>query len=466
MMDQDTRLAAFCSPHGPEIFHSITHRHQIWKEDPYDVDSIQRQARDVFERYVNRACAQPVPDAGRVLLIKGDSGSGKTHLMQAFRNWAHGRNTGYYSYMQMSSAVGNYAHYVLSNTLDSLDKPHYKTFGETSSLMRLANALVEDPRVVPPKALETLRETPLQAKDLNTLIFKLADRIMQVQKYSAIDLDLIRVLLYLQPGNPSLKIRVLKYLRCEPLAACDCRMLGGIVPLTGDDQPMRRLSMLGQLMWAADMSAFIICLDQLEDILDLHNEQATQQFRQAMQTVITLADQIPTSVVVISCLADFYVEFGPRLSSSHRARIESDPSPVVLQAEIANAQIEQLISKRLLALYDDQEAYFDEKQPLYPFPADVLSTLSGQKIRQILDWCRQAQEQCMRTGKPPTPNLLPEEADDDAPMPPTETDGIDSLHLARLWNDFHATHNAATPDSETQMKDLLVWGIIQCSTET
>jgi len=464
MTDQDKRLNAFCTPHGPEIFHSITHRHQIWKEDPYDVDSIQQTARDTFERYVNRACAQPTPDSGRILLIKGDSGSGKTHLMQAFRHWTHERNAGYYSYMQMTSTVTNYARYVLSNTLDALDKPHYHTYGQTSSLMRLANALVEDPRVIPNSALSTLREKTLAPKDLSTLIFKLADRIVQSPKFSNLDLDLIRVLLYLQPGNPSLKIRVLKYLRCEALAEYDCRMLGGIIPLTDDDQPMRRLSMLGQLMWAVDMSAFVICLDQLEDILDLHNEQTARQFRHAMQTIITLADQIPTAVIVISCLADFYVEFGPKLSSSHRARIESDPAPIVLQTELSETQIQHLISKRLLALYDDQDIPFDEAHPLAPFPSSIIPQLSGQKIRQILDWCRQTREQCIRTGTAPKFNASPEAS---TPEPKQmDADAVDTLRLARMWNDFHATHSAATPDSDAQMQEVLAWGILQCCTES
>src|ERR1700739_1975648 len=80
----DPRIAAFCAPERPEVFHAVAYRNDIWKEDPFDVETIHEEARTTFERLVNRA-AQPSGTAGgRILLLEGEAGSGKTHLLRAF----------------------------------------------------------------------------------------------------------------------------------------------------------------------------------------------------------------------------------------------------------------------------------------------------------------------------------------------------------------------------------------------
>ena len=95
-------------------------RNEIWRPDPFDVETIHDEAREVFRRLVARASMTPRPTSGRILLLKGESGSGKTHLMRAFRNWAHGERRGYCGYMQMTSAADDYGRYVLNNLIDSL----------------------------------------------------------------------------------------------------------------------------------------------------------------------------------------------------------------------------------------------------------------------------------------------------------------------------------------------------------
>ncbi len=79
----DPRTAAFCSTVLPDLFHAVAHHQQIWRRDPYDVESIHAEARNGFERMLHRATTPPGPPAGRVLLLLGESGSGKTHLLHA-----------------------------------------------------------------------------------------------------------------------------------------------------------------------------------------------------------------------------------------------------------------------------------------------------------------------------------------------------------------------------------------------
>src|SRR5262245_35081362 len=116
--DPSAHLRAFCSAAGAEAFHSIVGPNEIWKADPSDVEAIDADAREVFERLLNRAGGDPSPDKGRALLRLGESGSGKTHLMRAFRHTAHVSARGYCGYLQMTSVAVNYARYVLSKLID------------------------------------------------------------------------------------------------------------------------------------------------------------------------------------------------------------------------------------------------------------------------------------------------------------------------------------------------------------
>ena len=116
----DPRLAAFCDRKGPEVFSAIVHGNQVWTPDPFDVDSIHADARAAFAGLLTRATGPAPPSYGKTLLLLGEAGSGKTHLMRAFRSEAHAAGTGYCGYLQMTTRADNYAQYVLSNLIDAL----------------------------------------------------------------------------------------------------------------------------------------------------------------------------------------------------------------------------------------------------------------------------------------------------------------------------------------------------------
>ena len=80
----DGRITAFCSSHYPDLFHAFAYANDIWKDDPFDVESIHRNARQKFQRIVSRVLEPSGLPTGRILLLLGESGCGKTHLMRAF----------------------------------------------------------------------------------------------------------------------------------------------------------------------------------------------------------------------------------------------------------------------------------------------------------------------------------------------------------------------------------------------
>ncbi|MEZ4730803.1 MAG: ATP-binding protein [Caldilineaceae bacterium] len=449
-MTTDPRFKAFCSHQELDIFHAVTHHNQIWQPDPHDVATIHGAARSAYNGLLYRIDSHTPSDSGRILLLLGESGAGKTHLMRAFRNQTHGQQRGFFSYMQMTSAVSNYARYVLRNTVDSLDKPYYEPLGSTTGLIKLSNVLAEDSEVVTLDELTRLREDDLSHDELVNLIYPIADRIVTLERFSGVEIDLVRALLYLQPGQPAINAKIIKLLRCEPLTAYDIAVIGGMTARDQEDDPLRMLQSLAALVQAVTDGAFVICLDQLEEIHGMHD--AGPRFRRAVQTIVTLAE-IPNVVVVLSCLEDFYTLLKQDLPRSHIDRLELDPTPVRLDAQRTVDEVEQIIVQRLRYLYERTETQVEDSRTLYPFSQAAATTLAGQTTRAILEWCRNKRDKSIMTGKLPD---LDDEGNGKVEPPP---------ELSQLWNDHLTEEPIEVPENDLYLLNLCGNSIARCGQE-
>ncbi|MDQ3563665.1 MAG: AAA family ATPase [Pseudomonadota bacterium] len=377
------------------------------RHDPLDVPSVHEEARQAFASLLNKVGAG-LP-YGKILLLLGEAGSGKTHLMRAFRSEVTSTASGYFAYMQMTSSETNYAQYVLTNVIDSLHQPYDEAVSESSGLMRLSNGLVEDPDLFDPPALEYLRDGEL---DLPR-VFDCSDHLIGTLGLQNLNPDLLRVLLLLQRSEPHLKNLVLQYLRCHDLSHHDQQKLGDIRPLRDASGPREVIKSLAGLAWALEKTPFVLCLDQLEDIYEL-NAPTQERFLAAMRVVREVADAVPSLIVVIACLEDFYQKLKTSLTSPLLDRIEKDPEPVKLSNLRSAAEVEQLIIRRLQFLFAECEAPFTDEQPLFPFAADVRQKLAGFRARVVLELCRQARERSLASGQRPEiqnrlcrPSLIP-----------------------------------------------------------
>ncbi|SFM77796.1 protein of unknown function DUF87 [Nitrosomonas nitrosa] len=455
---QDKFFKIFCSRVKEEIFHPIIHHNQIWQPDPYDIESIHQESRDCFERLLNRINIQEQLGSGRIMLLLGDAGAGKTHLLRAFRNYTQEKVLGYFAYMQMTSSVSNYANYALRYTIDSFDKPYCESSGSMTGLMHLSNALIERRNIVSQSDIEQLRNGELNRNVLTDLVYKIADDILnkERERFLKVDLDLIRALLYLQNDEPATHARVRKYLRCENMTEYDSKMLGNIAPRIQEDDPERLLQALAHLMMAVNSGAFVICLDQLEDIHPA--DDAEIKFRRAMAEMTKLAE-IPNVIVVIACLRNIYELLRNNLAEPQRHRIEYDPDVIFLKEQLNEAEIRKLIGVRLQDLYDSKRIDSNFEESIFPFQNETPSLLAGMSTRKILDWCRQQREQSIRTGQPPKlpENTNPLPIPDPQPKPPI-------LKLSQLWNDY-LTSSHPVPENESELLQLLRRAIEHCTAE-
>lgn len=468
----DPRWLAFRSPQGPEVFHSVVSTHDIWKADPFDVESIHAEARDVFARTVDRiARAERRPpgtedNAGKILLLRGESGAGKTHLLRAFRHSLHSRGLGWFAYLQMTTSIGHYPRYILRNLVESLSQPYDLSRGvNETGWLRLSNFLAEHPSV-PAELRQELREG--DSNNCVPLVFDMAEFLVNDSHIGGgdVQIDVIRTLLFCQRKEPAFMRRVLMFLRCDRLTPRDCEWLGGIEGRTAEEDPLEMLVQIGRLTHLFERQALVLCLDQLEEIWTFNND-AAQRFRDAMGAMRALTDKHPGALVVIACLDDYYEKLKALVAADQSLldRIEREaPVPVLLKTARSREEVEQLIGKRLDALYQSQDVEFRPEEGVFPFADEDVGKLANLRPRGVLFQCRQARERSVQTGEMPRIGV-----EDAAPvrtgvgggeLPEAATPEVEAR-----WNDFRNDRTTPPPEDDAALAALLAWAVGEVNAE-
>lgn len=454
---------AFFSDQAPEIFYGIAHTQDVFRADPFDVETIHQEARLTFSQLTDRACLGSGLGSGRVMLLLGEAGTGKTHLMRAFRNHVHGQGLGYCGYMQMSTVVSNYCRYVLRNLINSMTQPYSDAPDAVSALTRLSTSLIEtgelanvsikikNEQLTPQGAIQACSQNPAQ---LNKVLQLLTQKLMRKLQRPGLDPDIVSAVLALQTDDSFLKSLLLKFLRCEAFSESQRSILNFLNPRLDEEDPLVVLESLATLMWQANRNILVLCVDQLEGIFNL--EDSTVMFRRMMDALVAIADRIPSSVIVISCLQDFYDIIAPKLSSPVRARLESNPEPIRLKASRSYQEIVALVSQRLQHLYDMQGIAVDLNDSnvvpyrCFPIVEADLQALNNRPTRDVLNFCNNFQRQrkdradaTMAIGD----NELEKEQGGNQDEPENE--------IENLWNDYILESENGPPPEAAQRAQLL-----------
>lgn len=443
----DPRIRVFCAADAPEVFHSVEHAQQVFHRDPLDVEVVHQQTRDLFSRLVHRAGQQRSEGSGRVLLVLGEAGSGKTHLMRGFRAVVHEGRAGFVGYMQLSVAAEDYSRFMLIRLIESLEKPYDDPVTPQSGLMCLSDALLHAPASISAESRARLQDSELSDADAATLVCRLADDIVSERRFQNLDLDLIRALLFLQRRSPRVHARVLKFLRCEPLSRSDSEMLGELVSQTDGSSISRMVAQFGLLIAKVDGGALVLLLDQLEDMYNL--ERPKERFISAMSAVCHVVDHVPNAVVVIAGLRDFYLELKSHLTRSLVDRLERDPEPQLLGVNRTQAEVDALIEQRLKYLYESQGVRHRADQPHFPLDRGFVASLAELSARDVLAQVRDLQIRCIEAGQ-----IIDDAVSTRAMAPPPELPPP-PIGLVRAWEDYRASTQSDVPDDDRDLLALL-----------
>jgi Cdc6-like AAA superfamily ATPase len=442
----DPRLIAFLDPDSPEIFHSVATPTAMWEPDPFDVETIHREAREAFARLLSRATREPQPSSGALLVLLGDAGSGKTHLMRAFRNHSHTGANGYCGYLQLNTEVNNYPRYILNNLIDSLEQPYTPASNDTG-LTRLAGALLECVPDLSADDREKFREGHGEAVGL---VEEYADRLQSLDRFRTCDLGLMRVLLYCERNDFRVRSRALMWLRCLNLTPRDAKWIGDAVPRADDADPNAMVRHLAQLMRVVHNAPLVLLVDQMEEME--RQSDNDRRFVRVVDALTTFTDQNSNVVVVLACLADYFSVNSERLSRAKIDRLMNDPKPIRLNGNCRIEDIRGIAATRLRFLYDESEID-SEREPLFPFTAGDLDGLAGTSPRYVLLYLQEHHRRCIAEGRWLAPSAPP-------PPPAPPATGLDGL-----WNDFVNTFEYAAPDEEPQFAAVLASAIRNIAAE-
>lgn len=451
----DPRALAFCRNDGPEVFASVAHGSHFHERDPFDVESIHAEAREAFHRQITRATTPEEHQRGhgRTLLVLGESGSGKTHLLRALRTQVHSQRLGYVGYLQMTSEVGDYTRYVLRSLVDSMERPYDAPALSESALMYLSDGLAEGRVTIPPDELERLRTAELDGDELDGVVGRIVDRIVRTEGLEQLEVDLLHALLLLQRRDPALQRRVIRFLRCEALTAHDRTLLGGLAAREQPEDPLRTIRQLATIMYELHMAALVIVVDQIEETVP--DGQTVTRLQQAFDSLRAIADGVPSAVVVISCLDDVYSAVRPKLSRSLVDRLENDPAPVRLTGQRQTDEVEQMLARRLEHLYSTFDVPWRDDDPLYPFTAAQVEASSKLRARDVLQKFRDYHASCIATGglvgaaPASRVSVVGEGAGADPAVPPRDHGPLD-----RAWHEIR-TAAAAPPDDDGAILELV-----------
>lgn len=444
---KDKLLKAFLDESALDVFGSVQGANQIWEVDPFDVVEIHDRARAVFERTFERVLGADAAQSGRSLVLLGDAGCGKTHLLRAFRASVQEENRGYFAYLQLRTAVSDYRRYFLSHLVDSLTK-HYNQKREEPGLLRLSDQLAgycQNP------ILSNLYDPELPNDGVQTCAIEAVNSLMLDPQFSGLDEQLLRALVVLQArSDPRYQRGVSAWLRCEDLPKVDRDFLGILTPRFADDDPMRTVRGLAQVMSAVGCG-LVIAVDQMEE--SFTENDGGEGLRRIAEVLREVSEHSPSVLIVLSCLRNYWQVARQTLNKPMLDRIEVDPEPVSLENIRDAEECRQVIQKRLEWLFNEADLEIDPLDPTYPFPAKDVERLGQQRLRtrDLISACRLWQEAAIRAQA--LPATFPLESSGSAERTDRLTGSLESVD--RAWNDFLSTWKGQVPEEGPAVARLL-----------
>lgn len=424
----DLRLLAFKSPEFDRVFGAVASLAGAADEERLDVPEIETEADDALNEIVAQARSQNPSPASRILLLKGATGTGKTHTLLTALRRMHSQGHVYATLFPMVDLVAekDLDGWLLRALISRLSERYLVAQGEYAPLTRLANIVLASatPELAANFARDIIDEGgDIRDFDLRPLIVSIRSTLQKTSALPPPSEAFIAALLGTAAGDDE-AVNFLQGLPVTPNTS-----LGGVrLNQYGDEHIARtHIDALVNLIGATG-GALCLAFDQLEQSRVPGWE---NRLRHVFSRGALLAETLPPLCIAFAVLPSLYDTIAEGIDGSIRDRIERLGVLPVRLKPLGRRQVEALLQRRLVELYSRCGAEIDPAEPLYPFPSWMLDELGGQTSRFVFELIQQFRRIYLTTGKLPSLEDMP-------PPPPGNAESVpqSSAVIAAATYDF------------------------------
>ncbi len=398
----DHRLEALKSPEFDRIFGAVASLPGAADEERLDVPDIESEADAALGAIAASAKSQNPDPASRLLLIRGQTGTGKTHTLLTAIRQMHRDGDVYAAIFPMVDPVSEKEldAWLLRALITRLSERYLVPHGEPSPLIRLAERLLSYGKK---DLAASFRSDVIEAGgdirdfDLRPLVISIRSGLERASPLTSPSEAFLAALLGLAAGDDE----ALCYLRGQPVAAS----LGGVrLAQTQDEHvPRAHIDALAHVIGMTG-GALFLAFDQLEQSR-LDGWEA--RLRHLISRGALLAETLPSLSVAFAVLPALYDTIAAGIDGSIRDRIERFGVLPVHLKPLGRRHVEALLKRRLAELHARCGVKPDPAKPLYPFPQWLIDELGGQTSRYVFEMVQQFRRHYVATGELPELDDMP-----------------------------------------------------------
>ncbi|MGB0084995.1 MAG: DUF87 domain-containing protein [Rhodomicrobiaceae bacterium] len=461
----DPRLEAFKSPEFFRVFGAVASLAGAAEEELLDVSDIGPTADEAIASIVHHARAKNPDPASRLLLIKGSTGTGKTHTLLTAVRGLHRHGDVFAAVLPMVEFVSEaqFDAWLTRTLVTRMGEPYLVPQGAPVPLVALGLTLLD---LAPGSVAKRLKEAVsdgdvvVSEVEFRGLVNTIRNRLARATRIPPAGEGTIAAILGILFGEDE----ALDYLRG---LAVETTIAGIRVGNPDSEQCARlRLEELVKTIGALGGAVFI-AFDQLEQS-KLEGWKA--RLTHAVSRGALIAETLPNVAIGFAVLPSLYDEIAEGIDPSIRDRIERLGTQPVRLKPLSRPEAEALLKRRLALLFEMSGAEMDASDPLYPFEGWFVDELSGQTSRYVTEYVQQFQRLLLQKGRIPAmedfppPDSAANVAAAAAGYPvsagPASAHGGPAVDYDSRWDRFFAQHSFfGVPSDSSKQADLIEWAV-------
>ena len=377
-------------------FDWATRLSDVWDDPAWDVPGLHEALRAEFSAKLDAMRAQAHAASPLGWFVVGGGGTGKTHLLGAFRRKA-ARRASAFVLVDMTD-VRDFWETVLQGYLDSLQQRYDGHLFQHQCILRNLIGRMGPSR----PAADILA---ILAKSRSVELLKHIQKVLDVlsRSYPKEILkhqNVVRALVCLNSDNFTIASLGMTWLQGQEVEASDKQAYGFTV---AREQPRRIIEALSWLMSLSGPT--VLAFDQLDPIVTEHHfrqlARKSAEEQAAAQAIITqiggglgaLREVTCNTLVVISCVETTWNILGESTLKNFLDRYEA---PRRLGAVRREAISEAIVRNRLAVAFAKHE--FRPPHDTWPFRREAFAGLANSSPREVLQKCAGHVRQCFTSG--------------------------------------------------------------------